>query len=136
MCRVTRKHTWDHHITTQELGQRLGIETIDTHVTRRQLRWLGHVSRMGFERNPRRVLSSWVPHPRPPGAPKMTYGRIIRKALKKFHLDLDTWQDLAADRHLTLRLGEPAIRRSRRIAQRPRAQLPAALLLRRKPRDV
>ena len=29
MCRVTRKHVWDHHITTQELGQRLGIETIE-----------------------------------------------------------------------------------------------------------
>ena len=29
MCRVTRKHTWDHRISTQELGQRLGLDSID-----------------------------------------------------------------------------------------------------------
>ena len=130
MSRVTRKHTWDHHISTQELGQQLGLESIDVYVTRRQLRWLGHVSRMSFERLPRQMLSSWVPSDRPQGAPRMTYGRTINKALKKFNIDLDTWPQLAADRALwseTLRLGYPAIRRSRRIAQRPRARLPAAL---------
>ena len=69
MCRVSRKHMWDHHVSTQELGQRLGISTMDTHVTRRQLRWAGHVSRMDFIRLPRRMLlahawdsnsASWV----------------------------------------------------------------------------
>ena len=46
MCRVTRKHTWEHHISTQELGQRLGLSlnSIDYYVARRQLCWLGHVS--------------------------------------------------------------------------------------------
>ena len=131
MCRVTRKHVWDHHIPTQELGQRLGIETIDTYVTRRQLRWLGHVRRMDYDRRlPRHMLSAWAPHPRPLGAPKMTYGRSIRKALDKFHIDHATWTELAADRPAwreTLRLGQPTIRRSIRIAQRPRAQLPPAL---------
>ena len=130
MSRVTRKHTWDHHISTQALGQELGIDGIDMYVTRRQLRWLGHVSRMNFERLPRQMLSSWVPSDRPQGAPQMTYGRTIKKALKKFGIDYDTWPELAADRALwseTLRLGYPAIRRSRRIAQRPRVQLPAAL---------
>ena len=131
MCRVTRKHVWDHHISTQELGQRLGIETIDTYITRRQLRWVGHVRRMDYDRRlPRRMLSAWVAHPRPQGAPKMTYGRSIYKALNQFHITRETWTELAADRHTwreTLRLGQPAIRRSTRIAQRPRMQLPAAL---------
>ena len=131
MCRVTRKHVWDHHISTQELGQRLGIETIDTYITRRQLRWGGHVRRMDYDRRlPRRMLSSWVAHPRPRGAPKMTYGRSFCKALKQFHIDQETWPELAADRsawRATLRLGQPAIRRSTRIAQRPRTQLPPAL---------
>ena len=131
MCRITRKHTWDHHISTQELGQRLGIETIDTYITRRQLRWGGHVRRMDYDsRLPRRMLSSWVAHPRPRGAPKMTYGRSFCKALKQFHIDSETWPDLASDRSVwreTLRLGQPAIRRSTRIARGPRPQLPAAL---------
>ena len=65
----------------------------------------------------------------------MTYGRTVGKALDKFHIDRDTWPELAADRAAwrdTLRLGYPAIRRSKRIAQHGRAELPEAL--RRKPR--
>ena len=41
MCRVTadaHTHTWCHHISTQELGQRLGLDTIDIYVARRPLR--------------------------------------------------------------------------------------------------
>ena len=45
-------------------------------INRRQLRWVGHVRRMDYDRRlPRRMLSAWVRHPRPQGAPKMTYGR-------------------------------------------------------------
>jgi hypothetical protein len=130
MCRVTRKHTWQHHISTQELEQRMCIDTIDAHISRRQLRFLGHVSRMPFTRLPRQMLSAWVPHPRPKGAPAMTYGRTMGKALDKFSIPRETWTQLAADRNAwreTLRLGYPAIRRSTRIAMRPRLELPAAL---------
>ena len=48
MCRVSRKHTWQHHISTGELEQRLGLDTIDMYLKRRQLRWLGHVARMDY----------------------------------------------------------------------------------------
>ena len=74
------------------------------------------------DRLPRRMLSSWVPHPRPRGAPMMTYGRSARKALEKFSIDSEMWPKLAADRAAwkeTLRLGHPAIRQSLRIARRP-----------------
>jgi hypothetical protein len=99
MCRVTRTHIWEHHISTQELGQRLGLDTIDMYIARRQARWLGHVRRMPFEsRLPRRMLSCWVPHQRPVGAPTMTYGRSVFKALEKFNLDVARWPELAADR--------------------------------------
>ena len=111
MCRVTRKHCWDHHISTVELERRLGLDTIDTYISRRQLRWLGHVRRMDFStRLPRRMLSCWVPHPRPVGAPLMTYGRSAGKAMDEFHIDRRLWHELAADRSVwreTLRLGHP-----------------------------
>ena len=87
---------------------------------RRQLRWLGHMSRMDFEsRLPRRMLSSWVPHARPTGAPTMTYGRSVGKAMAKFQLDPTRWHELAADRAAwreTLRTGvaPPAFRPSAR----------------------
>ena len=99
MCRVSRKHTWLHRISTGELEQRLGLDTIDTYLKRRQLRWLGHVARMDHAQQlPRRMLSSWVPHPRPHGAPPMTYGRSIDKALLEFNIDRRSWPALAADR--------------------------------------
>ena len=75
MCRVSRKHTWQHHISTGELEQRLGLDTIDMYLKRRQLRWLGHVARMDYaERLPRRMLSVWVPQSRPRGAPQRRTG--------------------------------------------------------------
>ena len=112
MCRVSRKHTWLHRISTGELEQRLGIDTIDMYLKRRQLRWAGHVARMDHgQRLPRRMLSSWVPHPRPHGAPPMTYGRSLDKALLEFNIDRRSWpaalaEDRAAWRE-TLRLGHP-----------------------------
>ena len=110
MARVTRKHAWDHHISTEELMHRLGLDAIDFCVSRRQLGWAGHVSRMGFERLPRRMLSCWVPHKRPLGAPHMTYGRSLGKALDVFDLDHKKWPELAADRaawRATLQSGQP-----------------------------
>ena len=50
MCRVTRKHTWKHHISTEDLTRRLGLDTADFYVARRQLGWLGHVARMDYSR--------------------------------------------------------------------------------------
>ena len=87
-ARVTRKHTWPHHIATEDLTRRLGLDTADFYVARRQLRWLGHVARMDYTRLPRRMLSCWVSHKRPRGSPRMTYGRSVIKVLdteKKHH---------------------------------------------------
>ena len=98
MSRVTRKHTWEHRISSTQLMQELGLDAIDFYVARRQLRWLGHVSRMGWERLPRRMLSAWVPHARPRGAPRLTYGRSVAKAMDVFNLDHARWPELAADR--------------------------------------
>ena len=53
---------------------------------------------MDFDRLPRRMLSSWVPHNRPPGEPRMTFARSIGKALDVYDLDRAKWPELAADR--------------------------------------
>ena len=98
MCRVTLKHTWDHRISTTALLRRLGIETIDTYVSRRQLRWAGHVARMDMARLPRRMLSSWVRSKRPPGSPQMTYGRGLKKAMNYMGIAHSSWHELAQDR--------------------------------------
>ena len=72
---------------------RTGLDAADFYVAQRQLRWLGHVSRMDFGRLPRRMLSAWVPHQRPVGATRLTYGRAMGKAI---------WTSLTC---LTLRAG-------------------------------
>ena len=56
--------------------KQLGVDAIDFYVWRGaswagQLGWAGHVRRMDFDRLPRRMLSSRVPHKRPRGAPRM-----------------------------------------------------------------
>ena len=38
MSRVTRKHTWEHRISSMQLMQELGLDAIDFYVARRQLR--------------------------------------------------------------------------------------------------
>ena len=44
------------------------------------------------------MLSCWVSHTRPPGAPRMTYGRSVIKALDTFDLDHKKGPGLAVDR--------------------------------------
>ena len=98
MCRVTRKHTRIHRISNADLQKRLDLRPIKSYLTRRQLRWAGHVSRMSFNRLPRKMLSSWVRSKRPRGAPQMTYGRTIKRLLKCANIEVDSWHILAADR--------------------------------------
>ena len=44
------------------------------------------------------MLSAWVAHKRPAGAPQLTYGRTVAKAMDTFDLDPARWPELAADR--------------------------------------
>ena len=98
MCRVNRRHTHKHHISTAELLTRLHLKPADAYVTKRQLQWAGHVIRMGYERLPRKMLTSWVAEKRPVGCPYFTYGRSLYKALSKAHIPRANWAALASNR--------------------------------------
>ena len=50
MCRVTMWHVREHRITQQSLESRIQLEPFQYYLTRRRLRWAGHVSRMDFTR--------------------------------------------------------------------------------------
>ena len=47
---VTRTDTWKQRISTRSLAQELQLDSMDNYVYRRQLRWVGHVRRMPFDR--------------------------------------------------------------------------------------
>ena len=96
MCRVNRLHTRVYRIRTSDLLNRLSLQSIDLYVNRRQLRWLGHVARMGPQRLPRKMLTSWVPSKRPRGAPNFTYGRGIY--LRKIGMSKNDWYENALNR--------------------------------------
>lgn len=102
MCRVTRKHTWEHRITSEDLRKRLGIHPIEYYIYNRQLCWAGNVARMDLSRLPRRMLSSWIAHSRPNGRPRFTWGATLVKALEKFQLNPEKtgvpWESLAANK--------------------------------------
>ena len=74
------------------------MQSIGVYVFRRQLAWAGHVSRMGFERISRKLISSWVGGNRSACGVEMTYGRAMGKALSYANLYGGKWRDIAQDR--------------------------------------
>lgn len=63
--------------------------------------WVGHVSRIKLNRLPRLMLTAWVQNPRPVGAPLITWGRTLKKHLKKAGRPTKEkeWMWLAKDRN-------------------------------------
>ena len=92
------KDVFENRLSTCDLLNKMELLPIDSYVSKRQLRWLGHVARMSYDRLPRKLLSSWVPSKRPTGAPEFTYGRGVFKTLKKCKIDKCDWFNLALDR--------------------------------------
>ena len=74
MCKVTLTECYKFRISNEGLLRRLNLRKIDDYITKRHLRWAGHVASMDFDRLPRKMLSSWVCTKRPSGAPEFTYG--------------------------------------------------------------
>lgn len=98
MCRVNLLHVRRYRISNEELLDRIGLLSIDSYITKRQLSWAGHVARMNFDRLPRKMLSSWVRCNRPRGSPEFTYGRGLEKCMKKANVPVNNWFYLAQDR--------------------------------------
>ncbi len=102
MCRINtaHSHTIRHHISSNSLFSRLGIEPLETYSHRRLLRWAGHISRMPPNRLPRMLLTGWVANPRPLGCPQVTWGRTLKKALrsKDRPTEFVEWCKIAANR--------------------------------------
>ena len=103
MSHITLPQSRMYQIPTREIETELGLDSMDKYIARRQLRCLGHVRRMPFHRLLRRLLSSWLPYKRPTykrprGAPEMTFGKTMIKALKTFDTDPKQWPSMAANR--------------------------------------
>ena len=71
------------------------VRPLRWHYETRLLRWGGHIVRMEKDRLPRMLMTSWVPNSRPIGCPRMTFGRTVKKALKRLP---GIWPNLPFDR--------------------------------------
>lgn len=100
MNRVNLYHTWQHHISAEELQSRLGLKDIESYLNTRLLSWVGHIARMSDNRPPRQFLTCWVPHERQSGRPPKTWGARVDEALQYFEIptDFKDWMELAQDR--------------------------------------
>jgi len=81
-----------------ELEKRMCMPDIATLLSHRRLQWAGHVLRMGEERLPHRMLTSWIPTARPKGQPHLTFAQGFVKDLTYAGLNTSNWGVLAADR--------------------------------------
>ena len=86
MCRVTLIQCYNFSINNEELLRRSNLRATDDYVTKRQLRWAGHVFRMDFDRLPRKMLPSWVCTKHPV---EYIYGRGLLLSLKKVGINLN-----------------------------------------------
>ena len=90
---------WYDRVPRTESRRKLGIETVEELILKRQLRWAGHVIRMPENRLPRQVLySELVTGARPPGGQRKRYKDNLKRTLKQFHIDPATFEAEASNR--------------------------------------
>ena len=98
MCRINRWHSRTHRISQAELEARIGLRPFDEVLRVQQLRWAGHVIRMGKDRLPRKFITSWVELPRRRGRPHLSYGHGLMQQLRKANIPYATWHNTAQGR--------------------------------------
>ena len=71
MVGINMWHVKNQKIKTEVTLEKLGLRSLEIYMTRRRLRWVGHVGRMDNSRKPKNFLTSWVYQKRPMGRPHL-----------------------------------------------------------------
>ena len=91
--------TWRDRITHEEIFRRTGSVSLENYLSRRQLRWLGHVIRMPDDRLPKQALYGQLTvGERSSGGQKKRHKDHMKKVLRKFDLAPESLEELASDR--------------------------------------
>ena len=61
ICRISVVQMREKGIHMKDIRGWLGLKNIEYYTCRNAMRWLGHMSRMGDERIPKRMLYAWIP---------------------------------------------------------------------------
>ena len=92
---------WQDNTTNEEVLVRANIESIESMLMLKQLRWAGHVSRMDASRLPKVIFCGELKQgKRDRGAPKKRFKDQLKRQLSLVRIDHSEWEQLAADRAL------------------------------------
>ena len=90
---------WSDLVSNVEVLRRANMESVEATLAATQLRWLGHVARMDESRIPKKILyGELAVGKRRRGGQKLRYKDVAKRHLKAMDLDVDSWEDQAADR--------------------------------------
>ena len=90
---------WSDRVPNTAVLRRAGLDGIEAMLMLHQLRWLGHVRRMGDERIPKQLLYGQLKAgKRNVGRPRLRYQDCVRASLSSCGVDHRTWENIAVDR--------------------------------------
>ena len=82
---------WDDFVTNNSILKRAGLDSIQSLLKQRRLRWLGHVRRMEDGRIPKDLLyGELVKGKRSQGRPKQCYRNVCRNDMRDCGIDVDS----------------------------------------------
>lgn len=92
--------TWRDRVPHTEMLQRAGLQSVESMILCRQLRWLGHVVRMPDTRLPRRIMYGQLSEGnRPRGGPKKRFKDHMKRTMKSFNINPNELEHAAANRN-------------------------------------
>ena len=89
---------WEDHRTNASVLTKANTTSFEAMITQNQLRWTGHSVRMPDSRLPRQVLFSQLTHGlRIRGWQRKIFEDTAKHYIKKDHININTWEDMAAN---------------------------------------
>ena len=90
---------WGQHVSNRTILKRTGLPGMHEMLVQRNLRWAGHLNRLGDDRLPKQILYSQLREgSRGIGRPKLRYNDKIKRNLKDLNIPIGSWQDATRDR--------------------------------------
>ena len=92
--------TWEDRVTNQAVLHRANLPGIEAMIMQAQLRWSGHIMRMGDHRIPKQLFCSELANgTRRQGGQIKRYKDSLKASLRSCNISVIGWEHLTADRH-------------------------------------
>ena len=102
---------WQVRVPNTEVLERASMLSMQTTLSERRLRWIGHVRRMDEGRIPKDLLyGELVQGTRPTGRPKLRYRDVTKRDFLQCGVAIDSWEQQASDRSAWRRVVKEGIR--------------------------